>query len=243
MEQVPAFVAFQKNMASTTSLVRCADIYGIHALANLRGEAPNVELINKIIATDGLSTLTWSWALFMTNEERSKFGEHGHLRAVCEHIVFASYVAVESYLIGKFREYFTHKYSSMNKDQQDSILKKISLRSLDEIKRQYADILHVNIAHFEPTVGIFEEAPWFHPPSCWKGLKILEECRNSLAHCGEMKNARLVVLVDAWSVREFCREWVEYFESHFDDLIFHNRASEYSALCVPKNGSNKRSEE
>lgn len=182
-----------------------------------------MELIRQVISNDGVSQLAWSWQWFMSKEEYSAFVERGHLRAICEHIVFASYVAVESYLVGKFQEYFAYKYSALNEDQRGSVLKKVSMRSLDEIKRQYFEFLDANISRFEPEVGVYSEAPWFHPNSGWEGLKMLEACRNSLAHRGEMKDVKLVVLVDAWSAHEFCREWVEYFEDSYNDFIYRNR--------------------
>lgn len=223
MEVSESFAAFKRNNASIESLVRCADVYSLHALSIHRGAPPDTELIQKVITQGGRSSLARSWQLFMKKEEYDLFGERGHLRSICEHIVFASYVAVESYLIGKYGEYFHAKYAALGKSRRGAILKKMSLRSLEEIRKQYAEFLDIHIANFEPLVGVYKEAPWFHPSGCWNGLKILARCRNNLAHTGEMKDARLVVLVDAWSVFEFCREWVNYFEINYNDFVYRDK--------------------
>jgi len=227
MEMSAAFVAFRKNHSSIASLVRCADVYGLHALSAHRGEQPNVELIQEVVTQGGVSSLARSWQFYMKKDEYDSFGERGHLRAICEHVVFASYVALESYLIGKFCEYFEVKYSALGERQRSVVCKKVSLRNLEEIKRHYSEFLDINIAHFEPPIGVYEEAPWFHPASCWEGLKMLERCRNRLAHTGEMPDVKLVVLVDAWSAFEFCRKWVEYFEGNYNDHIHRNKPARF----------------
>lgn len=220
MSKSEAYQAFLKNVDSIKSLVRYADVYGLHALANARGEPVNTDVIQEIISQKGLSPLAISWQFCMTPEEYAEFGKRGHLRSICEHIIFASYVALEAYLIAKFNEYFTHKYSSIEVAPRAAFLKKITLRSLEEIKKHCVEFLEIRLAHFEPDPGVYEEAPWFHPGSSWEGLKILERCRNCLAHNGEMADVKIVMLVDAWSVAEFCERWVMLFECNYDDFIY-----------------------
>lgn len=171
MSESEAYQAFLKNVGSIKSLVRCADVYGLHALANARGEPVNNDVIQEIISQKGLSPLAFSWQFLMTSEEYAEFGKRGHLRSICEHIIFASYVALEAYLIAKFSEYFTRKYSSIEAAQRVAILKKIKPRCLDEIKKHYVEFLEIRLAQFEPEPGVYEEAPWFHPDSSWGGAE------------------------------------------------------------------------
>lgn len=219
-----SYDAFHQRCESILSLVRCADVFGLLALSAMRQQDPNLSLIERIIKENGASTTAYTWQWIMTIDERQEFGEKGHLRAICEHIVFASYVALEAYMLGKFQEYFLYLYRAPDSEKLDTLLKRISLRSLDEINRHYKKFLNISVSDFDhPQVPVYEEAPWFHPSSCWEGLKQLESCRNHLAHTGKMRNVKLVVLVDAWSVFEFCQRYVELFECNYNMYIYEGK--------------------
>ena len=163
-----AYTAFEKNAESIESLIRATDIYCQHVLALSRSQKPDLALIEKIISQKGLSTLTWTWHFHMTPQEHNDFDQAGHLRRMCEHIVFASYVALESYLISKFYEYCRCVSSPAGEKRSSSHSKQCSFRSLDEIKRKYSRLLGIRLAAFEPDAGVFEEGGWFHPNSCWE---------------------------------------------------------------------------
>ena len=64
-----------------------------------------IDLIERIIKDKEVSLHAHSWQWTMREEDRDEFDKDGHLRSICEHIVFASYVATEAYLIKKFKEY------------------------------------------------------------------------------------------------------------------------------------------
>jgi len=129
MTNSASYDAFQQSCESITSLIRCADIFGLLALSVLRKQDPNLSLIESIIKENGISQLAYSWQWYMQKEEFQEFGEKGHLRAICEHIVFASYVAVEAYLLGKFREYFQHLYRAPDAEKLDALLIPITDRN------------------------------------------------------------------------------------------------------------------
>ena len=112
MTQSASFSSFERGCQSIASLIRCADVAALHAPALIRAEEPNLSVINKILSEGGVSQLAHSWQWYMTKNEYKEFGEKGHIRAACEHIVFASYVALEAYLISKFKEYFDHLYKA-----------------------------------------------------------------------------------------------------------------------------------
>jgi hypothetical protein len=206
-------------------MIRCADIYGIHAIALYRGERPDLPLIRRIIKEKEVSLHAHSWQWSMRREEYDEFDKDGHLRSMCEHIGFSSYVAVESYLKGKFKEYFDYMYKAPDQERQVLLLKRISLRSLKELNEQFGNYLRINLADFNhPQVSSYAEAEWFNPTSSWQGLKQLENCRNQLAHSGRMDSARLVVLVDAMSVFQFCRRYAMLFDANYDSLIYRGSA-------------------
>lgn len=94
-----AYVVFQKNVESIASLIRGADVYCQLVLAISRSQEPDLALIKRIITEKGMSTLNYSWRFFMTEQEHDEFDKAGHIRHMCEHVVFSSYVAFESYLI------------------------------------------------------------------------------------------------------------------------------------------------
>lgn len=215
-----AHAAFERNTESIASLICGADVYCQHLLALSRSQQPDLALIEKIITEKSISILNYSWRFCMTRQEYDEFDNAGHLRRMCEHIVFASYVALESYLISKFDEYFDHVFSGVGNEQRSYLLKRLSFRNLDEIKQQYSKLLNIRIATFEPNPGVFEEAEWFQPNSSWEGLKILEKVRNELAHNGEVCSYNIFVLVDAWSAFDFVRRWVDLFEANFNVFIF-----------------------
>jgi hypothetical protein len=216
---------FEITCGSILSLIRCADIYGIHAISLFRGESPDLALIGRIIKEKEVSLHAHSWQWTMRREEYDEFDNDGHLRSMCEHIVFSSYVAIEAYLKGKFKEYFEYMYKAPDQDRQDLLMELIRPRGLKGINENYKKYLRISLSDFNhPQVSTYAEAEWFNPQSCWQGLTHLEQCRNELAHSGRMNSARLVVLVDAMSVFEFCRRYVILFDANYDSYIYCGRA-------------------
>lgn len=224
---------FEITCSSILSLIRCADIYGIHAISLFRGESPDLPLIGRIIKEKEVSLHAHSWQWTMQKEEYEEFDNDGHLRSMCEHIVFSSYVAIEAYLKGEFKEYFDYLYKAPDQDRQDLLLKRISLRSLQELDEQYRKYLRINLSSFDhPQVSVYAEAEWFNPATSWQGLKQLEKCRNQLAHAGRMDSAKMVVLVDAMSVFQFCRRYVMLFDPNYDSYIYQGRAIKYESTVI-----------
>lgn len=225
--------SFESSCDSIASLIRCADVFGLHALSLLRGEDRNLGLIERLIKENGVSQLAHSWQWFMRKEEYEIFGKIGHLRAICEHIVFASYVAVEAYLTAKFKEYFAHLYKAPDADKLEALAKRFSFRNLEETNKHFGRYLGIRLAQYNhPQVSTYAEAAWFHPSSCWGGLTQLETCRNELAHSGRIESARLVVLVDAWSVFEFCRSYVQMFEASYNSNIYEGRTVRHEGTKI-----------
>jgi hypothetical protein len=216
--------SFDQACDSILSLIRCADIYGLHAISLFRGETVDLDLIERIVKEKMVSLHAHSWRWSMREEDRDEFDKDGHLRSICEHIVFASYVAIEAYLIEKFKEYFNYMFKAPDQGRQGYLMKRFSFRSLEEINKNYSRFLGIGLAQFNhPQVSTYAEAGWFDPSSCWEGLLKLEACRNQLAHLGRMDSVKLVVLVDAISVYLFCRSYVSLFDANYDDFIYNGR--------------------
>ncbi|MFM9101375.1 MAG: hypothetical protein ACKOPS_08575 [Cyanobium sp.] len=216
---------FEITCGSILSLIRCADIYGLHAISLFRGEKPDLALIGRIIQEKEVSLHAYSWQWTMRREEYDEFDNDGHLRSMCEHIVFSSYVAVDAYLKGKFKENLYHMYKAPDQERQNLLLKRISLRSLKEFSEHYWKYLRIKLPDYNhPQVSTYAEAEWFNPTTSWQGLKQLEKCRNQLAHSGRMNSATLVVLVDAMSVFQLCQRYVMLFDANYDSYIYLGRA-------------------
>ena len=64
------------------------------------------------------------------------------------HIVFASYVVIDAYLIEKFKEYFNHRYKAPDQRRQEFMVKRVSFRRLDEINKHYSKFLGIGLAQF-----------------------------------------------------------------------------------------------
>jgi hypothetical protein len=79
-----ALTTFERRLERIRSLIRCADVYCLHALAQLRDEQPDLSLIEKIIREGVHSALNWSTGLFMTREEEKVFIEEGPLKGHLE---------------------------------------------------------------------------------------------------------------------------------------------------------------
>ena len=72
MNETP-FQLFESTCGSILSLIRCADIYGIHAISLFLGESPGLPLIRLIIKEKGVSPNTHSWQWSVRIEEYDKF--------------------------------------------------------------------------------------------------------------------------------------------------------------------------
>lgn len=208
---------FQSNCHSILSLIRCADVTALHVIAASRKVEPNISLINRIIMEGGTSNLVHSWRFFMTRDEYTEFDEKGHIRAAAEHIVMASYVAIEAYLKEKLIEFCGHLKPNVE-------VFPIKLRNLSEIRKYFKKYVKMNIAKFDhPAVSWYEEADWISPSNCWGVLLRLENFRNEVAHEGNASSANLVTLVDAWSAYNFVTCYGKFFELCYNQLIYEGK--------------------
>jgi hypothetical protein len=218
-----ALTKFEQRAKRIESLIRCADVYGLNVLALLRNEEPDINLVKKIITEGGYSTQALTTDLLFKVEEQEAFEKEAHLKAICEQIVFASYVATEDYLIAKFKEYYSwaKEIDPSEVDKQHLQDNKIFLSGLENIKKYFRKHLDVRLNKFDhPQVSVFTEAKWFCPESCWEGIKKLSAFRHDIAHAKDEERMRPIMLVDAYSALDFCRSYTLLFDCNYDNWFY-----------------------
>jgi hypothetical protein len=214
-----ALTTFQQRAKRIESLIRCADVYGLHTLAVLRNEEPDTRLIGTVIREGSYSTQAYSAGMYFDAEELEAFEKEAHLKAICEHIVFASYVATEDYLIAKFKEYYSlaNEIDPSEVDNQYLRVNDIHLDGCENIKKSFRRHLDVRLNKFHhPQVSVFHEAKWFDPESCWEGMKTLSRFRNKIAHAKDEESMGPIMLVDSYSAFDFCRSYAQLFDCNYD---------------------------
>lgn len=214
-----AIEAFEKQEENISHLLRAADVYTQHVIASMRNKPVDNDLILKIINDGGLSTLNYSWRFFLTEQKYEKLREEGQTKKICQEIVLSVYTAIEQYLICKFKEYLLHTLTSQPERVYLAVEKRISYRSLNQIKDNYRDYLDIHLPSFEPEQGGFEES-WFQPRTSWEGLTILSEARNEIAHEGMSSKYDIFYLIDAYAPLHFATRWVALFNLNFDSSIY-----------------------
>jgi len=221
---VSAIDAFRNQEENIQHLLRAADVYTQHVIAAMRKKSVDLVLISKIVETGGLSTLNYSWRFYLTQDEYNQLRQNGQTKKICEEIVLAIYTAVEYYLINKFKEYLHHSLSAQPSRVLEAVEKRISFRSLEQIKDNYRDYFAIHLPSFEPKEGGFEES-WFKPKSAWEGITMLSEARNEIAHEGTSKSYEIFYLIDAYAPLHFSTRWVALFDCNFDSMLYENRRS------------------
>lgn len=214
--------AFKKQEENIRHLLRAADVYTQHVIASMRNSSVDNELISKIVNEGSLSTLNYSWRFFLSNQEYEKLRTEGQTKKICEEIVLSVYTAVEQYLISKFKEYLAHSLSSQPERVYLAVEKRISYRSLNQIKDNYRDYLDIHLPSFEPEQGGFEES-WFQPRTSWEGITILSDARNEIAHEGTSKTFDIFYLIDAYAPLHFATRWVSLFNVNFDSMMYEGK--------------------
>lgn len=206
---------FKANCESLKNILRAADVYALLRLDIVRGTDKGVAVAKKVIEESGGSTLLHSKHMFLSKEERTLFEEEEYVSGICQQTIMASYTAIENYLIN----FFAAKISTSveNKNLSDAILKNLSFRSLDWIKKHYSTFLGIDLPSFKHKgIDTYEES-WFHPRDEWHGLKILSDVRNEIAHEGSCTSYPIYHLVDAYSVIHFIERWVMFFECRYGE--------------------------
>jgi hypothetical protein len=221
-ENMIAIEAFKKQEENILLLLKAADLYIQYVISAMRGVEPDYKLIKKIVTENGISTLNYSWRFYLSEVEYEKLKCDGKTRKICEEIVLSVYTAIEQYLISKFKEYLKHILSTNSDHIYSAVEKRISYRSLDQIKANYCDYLNIHLPSFEPEIGGFVES-WFQPHSSWEGLTMLSKARNEIAHEGKCSTYGIFYLVDAYAPLDFATRWVKLFDANFNSAIYEDK--------------------
>ena len=101
-------------------------------------------------------------------------------------------------------------------------LKRFSLRSLEEIKGHFSDVLDIRLPSFEIEY-LTNDRSQFQPKDSWTALILLAKARNEIAHTGQSTKYKLVTPMDSWYPFDFARRWVSQFDANFDSIIYQKR--------------------
>jgi hypothetical protein len=104
---------FEIQEQGILNIIRAADIYAIHILAKLRASEPDKDLIDRILKHNRISGYNIS-SIYYGKGELDLLQKGGHLKEVGQQVIVATYMALESYLISKFEEYYSFYTSTAN---------------------------------------------------------------------------------------------------------------------------------
>ena len=204
---------FDNHINSLGQMLRTADVFTLLQIDHMRGTNDAIDIIKKVVEKKGFSTIIHSKHFFLSDLEQTQFENEKIVSGICQQIVQSSYAAIENYLINAFQS----KLSERVQDQTvyNAILKNISFRSLDTIKKHYKSFLDIDLTVFSHRdISIYEEG-WFHPRNEWHGLTILSKVRNEIAHDGYCKSYSIHHPVDANTVIQFIHRWVSIFDLNY----------------------------
>lgn len=203
------------------NIIKAADIYALHIIAEFRQEPVNNETINAILASNNISGLNLHGWLYK-NEEIELLESHGHIKNIGQQIVLATYTALEVYLIEKFKEYYRHSLRDKDAAFIEKSLERFPFRGLEDLKKHYYDLLTIHLPSFD--IEYYSDSKSsFQPKNSWEAIVVISTARNEIAHYGESKKYKVVTLLDSWYPFEFVRRWVDLFNANFDYLIYDNK--------------------
>ncbi len=233
---------FSRLSSGILNIIRAADLYLLHIIADLRKEEVHEDLVKRLMNGEVVS----GYNVYGGSYKEAEIGylqEKGHLKEIGQQIILSTYVAIEFYLIEKFKEYLRIKLDKVNNGIVEKLLKRISFRSLDEIKENYSQYLDIHLQFFDFDIDTDEKSS-FQPNSAWDALKTLSKARNELAHTGISSSYKVVTLLDVWFPFDFARRWVARFEGTFDRYVHHGSAKllseEYLAKVAATGGAVKQ---
>jgi hypothetical protein len=225
-ERWPTLAAFEENVRGIRNIIKAADIYALHIIADYRNTEIDNKQIKAILSSDAVSILNFD-GNFYTNHEISELERIGHIKNVGQQIVLATYTALEFYLIEKFKEYYRYFFQSIDRELVINSLKRYSFRNLDEINKHYFEMLKIHLPSYDIKYFSSVKCNW-QPKDSWAGIKTLEEARHQIAHTGKTEKYKIVTLMDSWYPFEFVCNWVRSFDVDFDNLIY--RGNESAAI-------------
>lgn len=216
-----AIEKFHELEQGVLGIVKAADIYAVHTMANIRNEAPNMDVITSILLDNKISGLNLS-NLSYKKVEIELLGAEGNFTAIGQQIIVAAHTALESYLILKFREYYRFLCSDLDEKLVEATLKLFNFRCLDDFKEAYKKFLGIHLPSFDVRYYSSDDCS-FQPSDSWQALNLIYEARNNIVHKGKSIGYQVSTLMDSWYPFEFVRTWVSLFDVNFDFYIFQKK--------------------
>ncbi len=217
-----AIGTFKTQESNIRYLLQAADVYTQHLISGMRQQPADQIAISKIIGENCMSVMNFTRRLVITDSEHEQLRSNGQTKKICEEIVMSVYTAVEQYLINKFKEHLHQLLSSQSSAMREAIDKRVSFRSLDQIKENYREFFGVNVVSIAPNFICIEDC-WFQPNSAWEGVVLLSKARNEIAHDGTSKSFNIFYLLDAFAPLNFASSWIHQFDFHFESFVLAQR--------------------
>jgi hypothetical protein len=209
---------FNQLEKGVSKIIKAADLYALYTMANIRNEEPPKDAIEAIIKSNNVSGWNMMGELYKVNE-MNFLEQEKHFEPIGQQILMATYTVLEIYLIEKFREYYMYMLNDKDKGFVESIYKKLSFRSIDEIKDNYYNILKIHLPSFEIEYFSSEKSN-FQPNTSWDAIKLIAKARNDIAHIGKAKSYKIITPMDSWYPFEFVCRWVSFFDTNFNFLVY-----------------------
>jgi hypothetical protein len=199
-------------------IIKAADLYALHTMAQLRNTEPDSQSINFIMNGTKISGFNVVGSAY-TKEELSVLKDKGYFTEIGQQIIVASHTALEIYLILKFKEYYRHAFSDSDRKLIEESLNQFNFRSLKDFKELYKNFFSIHLPSFEIDYHSSHGCN-FQPKNSWEALKLIYGSRNNIVHKGSSVNYQVSSLMDSWYPFEFVRSWVNLFDTNFDLLIY-----------------------
>jgi hypothetical protein len=212
---------FERLEKGILNIIKAADIYTLHIIAEYRNNEVDKETINAILKSNRISGFNVVGFLYK-DEEIKLLTEHAHIKNIGEQIVFATYTTLEIYLIEKFKEYYQYFLRDKDAAFVENSLKTFAFRSLKDLEKHYYEILTIHLPSFDIEYYSDDKSSFQHKYS-WEAICTISKARNEIAHDGESKKYKIVTLLDSWYPFEFVRRWVRFFNDNFDYLIYEGK--------------------
>jgi len=233
---------FYKLDEGVLGIVRAADVYAIHVMAKIRKTEPNMDSIQEILSGKKMSGFNLIGTTYKENE-LELLEKEGHFKEIGQQIIVAAHTALESYLILKFREYYSFLSSHCEESFIEETLKKFKFRSLDDFKKAYHKFFGIHIPSFD-FVYSGTDGCNFVAKDSWEALNLIYDARNDIVHKGESMNYKVATLMDSWYPFEFVRNWVPLFDANFNMFIYEKKESklykEYKVRAIKYGVLNKK---
>lgn len=218
-KQKESIINFCRLEKGILQIIQSADIYTICLVAYYSNTVINQDLIKTIISKRMSSGFVVSDDIY-DKDTLLLLEKEGNLKDIGNQIVLSTYTAFEIYLIEKFREYYKFLLNDKDHNFVENTVKRFSLRSLEEIKKLYKDILQIHIHSFNIPCRTWQSNSTFESENSWELINLLSKVRNDIAHKGESDSYKIITLLDSWSPFDFIRNWVQSFDVNFDFVIY-----------------------